>query len=1028
MTLSLVLRTFGTTSITAGPHVFVPGAGRNFAILLVLALRREEKTVRKWLQALLFPGVEEQNARHSLRQQIYELRKKGIRIESEGELLWIPVEDVEADYTELLHPGPKRDAHIDGLARGLLAIEGSAYGELLDRWLDEQRELIASQLRRALVGELALAQQKFEWGRIECLARAILATDSLNEEATLALAECLALHGSKKEAIALLEQYSVEVGPDAVAIRVPARILRRRISENLATDSTKVRMLGRDVELARLLATMRASLKGEAAASLLWGEPGIGKSRLAEQLCTHATIDGASVHRVSGRANDEHRSLSGIARLVPGLLGAPGALGISPASLADLSRLQSGAGGERSVQEEHQEIFSRIVDAFIDLAEAITAETPLMIVVDDCHLVDAASLRILASLVRQHSNHHFFLLLCSRGRLTDSLQRHFFGRLLTQQLKGIAPAAGMTLLAEGASLDPETESTFLAWAVDLASGNPLFLERIADHVKRTGERFSIPPSISELIRDRYRSLPERSRRLLQIIFILGPFARTTLAQSLLAAPAPEFLEHLQALEEAGLIRTDDSILSLSHALVGDEVLSSSARSVVMSLHAQAARLLTADLRRGRVTSDIHWAIADHWEAAGEKARAAKMLTQCAPRLATVGQPHLAAATLDRALNLFPFPDRQVVAICESMLAYAAEGDAYSLTRSGIVRYRAARERMGIPLDPYDPLLLRLLECEWLIGIASHDRLEALRDWAAPARPADLRIRATRQIIHLAEDASDPAIAHVAFNNIADIPTTDPEYRSLYLPYHALFGDMTSALDECRQILHDCRDWQLQPRGLHRMAVSCLFVMGLFEEMLAPLELLLLNSSRRRSTTAVFSILAHLANASIATGMVEEARRWHAEAKEVFAAEPKPAGQLTHLGTAIELAYLDQDPTALSEALRQSAREYGGTLTSARPAWVQSCYYLELHRLQGNWDLLSTAVEEAREQYRRLPALLYADTQVALISRALNALSRPHEARDLFSDYTAHRRRALGPLIWELEAVGRDLTTASGKAD
>ena len=53
--------------------------------------------------------------------------------------------------------------------------------------------------------------------------------------------------------------------------------------------------VGRDVEMTRLVATMEDSLVGRGQLFMLAGEPGIGKTRLAQELARHASTRGAAI-------------------------------------------------------------------------------------------------------------------------------------------------------------------------------------------------------------------------------------------------------------------------------------------------------------------------------------------------------------------------------------------------------------------------------------------------------------------------------------------------------------------------------------------------------------------------------------------------------------------------------------------------------------------------------------------------------------------------------------------------------------
>ena len=78
---------------------------------------------------------------------------------------------------------------------------------------------------------IARGRREGRWSDVETAARLCLATDPLNEEATLALAEAIAMGGSKADALRLLDAYIWELGDREKTIGLPAKLLRRRISD-----------------------------------------------------------------------------------------------------------------------------------------------------------------------------------------------------------------------------------------------------------------------------------------------------------------------------------------------------------------------------------------------------------------------------------------------------------------------------------------------------------------------------------------------------------------------------------------------------------------------------------------------------------------------------------------------------------------------------------------------------------------------------------------------------------------------------
>src|SRR5687768_11427273 len=192
------LWSLGDSLIEIGETRIGPDAEVLFATALVLVMERGHRVPRDRVIALLWPDAEEANGRHCLRQALYQLRRAGASIRVQGGTLELPASDVVTDYEALTADGAKPDAiDVGRLGGGFLATYRPRLSPALAEWVDAQRAVVHASARRVLLRAIADHRGRSDWGRVESLARACLVVDPLNEEATLALAEAVALAGAK---------------------------------------------------------------------------------------------------------------------------------------------------------------------------------------------------------------------------------------------------------------------------------------------------------------------------------------------------------------------------------------------------------------------------------------------------------------------------------------------------------------------------------------------------------------------------------------------------------------------------------------------------------------------------------------------------------------------------------------------------------------------------------------------------------------------------------------------------------------
>ena len=104
--LMIRLRTLGDSTIEVGTSRIGPDSTVLFALLLYLAVERGRPIPRARLRELLWPGVPEKKAWHSLRQLLYRLRQMGVPIDADGGQIMLDASAVDA----FSPPGPDRGA------------------------------------------------------------------------------------------------------------------------------------------------------------------------------------------------------------------------------------------------------------------------------------------------------------------------------------------------------------------------------------------------------------------------------------------------------------------------------------------------------------------------------------------------------------------------------------------------------------------------------------------------------------------------------------------------------------------------------------------------------------------------------------------------------------------------------------------------------------------------------------------------------------------------------------------------------
>jgi DNA-binding SARP family transcriptional activator len=359
-----------------GAPISLPASRRARAVLAFLALNPGTQP-RARVAARFWPDVLDESARASLRVALTELRQAlgpaaGYVVATRDT---VALEG--ADLTVEIREFDRALAHGD-VTRALAACDAPILEDFEEEWAIEARDEHARQLAGALERAAAAASDPTEAIR---LTRAEVALDPLAEAPNRRLIERLAASGDRGAALSAGRQFAerlrtqLGIAPSHET-RSLIEDLRRHQTEPVPaplalTRSHDTAFVGRRAELARLRACWGGvQMHRDRRIALIAGEPGVGKTRLAQQFAAAAVEEGAIV--LLGRCSEEP--------LAPF---EPYAEALSQAGVA--GALEPG-GGIEDTGARHR-LFDAVDAALTDLA----ARNPLLLVIDDLHWPIAAA-------------------------------------------------------------------------------------------------------------------------------------------------------------------------------------------------------------------------------------------------------------------------------------------------------------------------------------------------------------------------------------------------------------------------------------------------------------------------------------------------------------------------------------------------------------------------------------------------------------------------------------------------------------
>ena len=462
------------------------------------------------------------------------------------------------------------------------------------------------------------------------------------------------------------------------AAAVEAWRLLRALPERPRVRGSETPLVGRRRELAMLEAALDEAAEGHAILVGLSGEAGIGKSRLALELRSRATAMGfasvwstAQSYAISFPFHVLEPLVSELIDRRPGTtLGdalretvgdiSDGTIAAQAAVLADMAG-EADATDRSLLADMTPEARKRlVVQALSAVLGARARERPQLIVLDDLHWVDAASLEVLEELLALVADLPVVVLALYRPGWTNPWSaRSAYQQVNLDRLRETDARQLVGALAAGRAVDEERTAEVL----HRSGGNPFFLEELVRARTDRGRR--LPETVHELLQARIDALPPEARATLQVAAVIG----TEFGTLMLAAidPVDDLDGALAALVRDDLIvprggDADTRLFAMRHPLVHEVAYRSLLIARRKVLHVRIGEWLEAN-----GSEEALAAIASHYRDGEDLHRARRFLPLAAERAVRLNAPREARDAYLAAAELFEAPAERA-----SMLKPAAQ--------------------------------------------------------------------------------------------------------------------------------------------------------------------------------------------------------------------------------------------------------------------------------------------------------------------------------------------------------------------
>jgi DNA-binding SARP family transcriptional activator/tetratricopeptide (TPR) repeat protein len=764
----LRVRLLGAVAVERdGKPVSLPGSTRRLLVFLALHPGPHDRDA---LAARFWPDVPQPAGRASLRTAVWVLRRAlgedalAASRSTVGlcpEALWVDVAEVAA----LAAAGQDR-----------LAVE-QCRGELLADVDEDWARTVRAEHQSRHVGLLDRLAERAEtdgdaaaavrWSRLRC------ALTPLDEPAHCALLRRLAIAGDRAGALAtgrafgqrLRAELGVAPGP---SIRAVLAQLRGPTTAAGASPDDAIRPLfGRTRELAALTTAWSAAREGHGQVVVVTGEGGIGKTRLITELARRADNAGGRVAVGAGvdvggeapfavwqeltrqlvctvPAPPEHTSWpQELGRLAPDLATGLGRTGLPPpVSAPELERL-------------------RIFDGALRLVEWAAAGRPVLLVAEDVHRADRASLQLTTHIGRRLARLPVMLVLTRRDRPVrpeaDALVADLAGRGVKVSEVQLGPLDDRELAAVVCSVAPLADDD-IQRAVAAAEGNPLLAVESA-RALAAGSTV-LPSSLRTTVRAALSALPRGGRELAEAIAVAG---RGLTTGEIAALDLPDRAEAERHVLDCGLVRRERGSLRFRHALLAE-----AARADLLDperCHERLALALAVEAAAGTSSDHIAAEVARHLQQAGRPDLAGSRWQQAGRHARTVGALPEAATFWAEAVACAPTDPGARLELAE-VYAWLGRHDDFEREWQTAVETISAADSAAAWCQR--GRLLRGVICHPAASLAAYQRAQQLMP---PDAPAPLR---AETLLGLAWTQAVAGDASAVTGLLAQVAALEPE--------------------------------------------------------------------------------------------------------------------------------------------------------------------------------------------------------------------------------------------------------------
>ncbi|MGC2305612.1 AAA family ATPase [Candidatus Binatus sp.] len=532
-------------------------------------------------------------------------------------------------------------------------------------------------------------------------------------------------------------------------------------------------MVGRERELASLLSGLDEAASRHGRLFLISGEPGVGKTRMADEVAAAADAKRMAVLVGHCSEHDEAVAYLPFVEILEDFIDHESNPDILRAALGDQARELSRLIPKfRNILPElpppldlpPAQARRHLFNCFFDFVARIASERSTLMILEDLHWGDDSTLSLLDHLTQRLSDLPLMVIGTYRDaevdvthELAKTLEDLLRGRLATRvRLKGL-PRDGVAAMLDSLS-GKSAPAVVVGEVFAETEGNPFFVEELFRHLEEEDRLYDsagqfrsklqiaeldAPPTVRLVVARRLARLSDLTQKMLATAAVIGRFFSFEILQASCDAAADSVLERVEEAEKAGVIFSvagPKVRFEFSHELIRQAVLAGLSAARRQRLHLEVAEAIERTCAAGSGSTfagslDDHITeLAHHYAHSANTWQAVKYLHLAGERAAACGamveaeRQYMTALKLLDELPETPERDRRELAlqILLGSAAAAVKGIGAPERERSLLRARDLSRRPGEQSHVF-PVLWQLFHFH-----AQRGELQSAREYAEQA--------------------------------------------------------------------------------------------------------------------------------------------------------------------------------------------------------------------------------------------------------------------------------------------------------